>query len=123
MVVDLKQLPKLVGPLKDSDDPNSPSARFGDYLAEGVSKVTDLRSYVDICLREKGDQYNYALQDLINHIGRLLGFDVEFGRYRGTPHKIGFDGLWQSPSGLIFPRKSGHEDKQDSCILLSEGQG
>ena len=99
MVVELKQLLKLVGTLEDSEDPNSSSARFRGYLEDSVSEVADLRGYVDTCLTEKGDQYNYALQDLINHIGRLLGFEVDFGRYRGVRGQIGYDGLWQSPSG------------------------
>jgi hypothetical protein len=29
-----------------------------------------------------------------------LGFDVEFGRYRGVQGEVGFDGHWKSPSGL-----------------------
>lgn len=33
-------------------------------------------------------------------MGEFLGFKVEFGRYRGVQNQIGFDGLWQSPTGL-----------------------
>jgi hypothetical protein len=40
------------------------------------------------------------LQDLVNRLGELLGFEVEFGRYRGVPGEIGHDGLWKSRSGL-----------------------
>lgn len=43
-----------------------------------------LRDYVEECLRESGDQYNRALQDLANHLGRFLGFEVAFGRYHGV---------------------------------------
>jgi hypothetical protein len=39
------------------------------------------------------------LQDIINHIGRLLGFEVTFGRYRGVAGANGYDGPWQSPTG------------------------
>lgn len=99
MVVELRQLLKLVGPLDDSDDADSSSARLRDYLKHSVTQVADLRSYVDTCLKQKGSQYDYALQDVINHIGRLLQFEVEFGRYRGVRGEIGFDGLWISPSG------------------------
>lgn len=43
-----------------------------------------------------GPQCNRALQDLVNHIGRLIGFDVEFGRYQGVQGENGFDGIWRT---------------------------
>jgi hypothetical protein len=97
--IDLQTLLKLVGPLDDSADPSSPSARFRAYLQENVHNVGDLRAYADTALSSSGEQYNKALQDLINHAGHLLGFEVEFGRYRGVSGQIGFDGLWRSPTG------------------------
>jgi len=97
--IDLETLLNLVGALDDSDDPNSARARFRVYLQESIHSVGDLRAYVDAALSSSGEQYNKALQDLINHAGYLLGFEVEFGRYRGVPGQIGFDGLWRSPTG------------------------
>ena len=40
-----------------------------------------------------------ALQDIVNEAGSRLGFQVEPGRYRGSPKQIAFDGLWQMPNG------------------------
>lgn len=97
--IDLETLLNLVGTLDDSDDPNSARARFRAYLRESIHSVGDLRAYVDAALSSSGEQYNKTLQDLINHAGYLLGFEVEFGRYRGVPGQIGFDGLWRSPTG------------------------
>lgn len=97
--IDLKTLLQLVGTLDDSADPNSPSARFRTYIRENVQGVSELRAYVEEALSTSGDQYNKALQDLINHAGQLLGFEVAFGRYRGVQGEIGFDGLWHSPTG------------------------
>ena len=96
--IDLDTLLMLVGQLDDSGDPHSASARFRDYLRENVHSVSDLRSYVEDALSTSGDQYNKALQDLINHVGSLLGFEVTFGRYRGVRNEVGFDGLWRSPT-------------------------
>jgi hypothetical protein len=93
----LTQMFKLIGKLEDSDDPQSASGRFRDYLKENVDRAANVRSFVDDALNLRDDQANRALQDLVNHIGRLLGFDVEFGRYRGVQGQIGFDGLWRSP--------------------------
>jgi hypothetical protein len=98
----LQTLLDLVGDLSDNPDPGSASARFRKYLRENVRDVADLRSYVNNALGTSGDQFNKALQDLINHLGRLLGFRVEYGRYRGARNAIGFDGLWQSPSGQVI---------------------
>jgi negative regulator of replication initiation len=100
--IELNTLLELVGPLDDSDDPNSASIRLRNYLAENVQHVGDARAYVNDALSQAGDQYNKALQDSINHVGQLLGFDVQHGRYRGTRGQIGFDGLWQSRTGLTL---------------------
>ena len=97
--IKLSTLLDLVGVLSDSTDPGSASERFRKYLRENVHQVEDVRDYVTDALAETGEQSNKALQDLINHIGQLLGFEVVYGRYRGTANQIGFDGLWQSPTG------------------------
>jgi len=97
--IDLRTLLMLVGDLVDGAGPQSPSTRFRAYLQENVQSVGELRPYVETALSTRGEQYNKALQDLVNHIGALLGFTVEYGRYRGVRGQIGFDGLWQSPSG------------------------
>jgi hypothetical protein len=97
--IDLETLLKLVGTLDDSADPNSARVRFRAYLQENIHSVGDLRAYVDAALSSSGEQYNKALQDLINHAGHLMGFEAEFGRYRGVQGQIGFDGLWRSPIG------------------------
>lgn len=94
--IDLDTLLKLVGNLNDSTGPEGPSDRFRDYLRENVIYAKDVRAYIERALSQSGDQYNKALQDLINHLGQLLEFEVAFGRYRGVKNDIGFDGLWKS---------------------------
>ncbi len=94
--IELDTLLELVGSLNDSTEPGSASERFRKYLRENVNHARDVRAYIERALSQPGDQYNKALQDLINHLGELLEFDVTFGRYRGVRNDIGFDGLWQS---------------------------
>lgn len=36
---------------------------------------------------------------IVNQIGQRLGFEAEYGRYRGVTGQIGFDGLWRLPNG------------------------
>lgn len=96
--ITLKQILDLVGKLDDSLGDETPRERFRHFLKENVKEIGQVRDYVEECLRISGDQYNRALQDLVNHIGGFLGFEVTFGRYHGIPGQIGFDGLWKSPS-------------------------
>ncbi|MGB1251231.1 MAG: hypothetical protein ACPG8W_11490 [Candidatus Promineifilaceae bacterium] len=99
--IDLHTLLDLVGTLKDSSKNNdSASERFRSFLNRNINRADDIRPYITASLENSGDQFNKALQDLLNHLGCLLGFDVEFGRYRGVRGEIGFDGLWYSPTGL-----------------------
>ncbi len=98
----LKQVLELVGDLDDAPGEKTPRERFRRFLAQNLTSVGAVRDYVEECLRSSGEQYNRALQDLVNHLGRLLGFDVTFGRYKGVQGEIGFDGVWKSPSGLYI---------------------
>jgi len=101
-MMSLEQVLELVGDLDDTPGEKTPRERFRRFLAQNLSSVGAVRDYVEECLRCSGEQYNRALQDLVNHLGRLLGFDVTFGRYKGVQGEIGFDGVWKSPSGLYI---------------------
>ena len=96
--IPLKTILDLVGKLDDSSGENTPRERFRSYLKNNVKSVVPLRDFVTECLREKGDQYSKALQDLINHLGTLMGFEVINGRYQGVVGQSGFDGHWISPT-------------------------
>lgn len=57
-----------------------------------------LVQYADECLKEGFTDSGLALQDIINEVGRRLGFEVANGRYRGRGGAIGNDGLWELPN-------------------------
>jgi len=97
-LVSLTQILDLVGTLDDSDQKDNARERFRKFLFTNVTETGQVRDYIEECMRMKGDQYNKALQDLVNYIGRLLGFEVNFGRYRGVRGEIGYDGHWISPN-------------------------
>ncbi len=92
----LKRILALTGKLDDNEGNDIPRERFREFLQQEVCEVSQIQEYIEECLKNSGDQYNRALQDLINHLGRFLGFDVTFGRYQGVKGKIGFDGHWKS---------------------------
>lgn len=73
------------------------------FSKENVLEVGQARDYVEECLRRKGDIYNRALQDLVNHIGELLGFEIKHGQYRGVMGEIGHVG-GRPPASRLFLR-------------------
>ena len=102
MNVTLSQILNLVGKLDDQQGDDISRERFRTFLRDNVKDIGQLRDYIEECLRNSGDQYNRALQDLVNYIGCFLGFKVEYGRYHGVSNAIGFDGLWMSPSQFFI---------------------
>jgi len=97
MSMTLSQILALVGELGDSLGDETPRERFRRFLKDNAKDVGQLRDYIQECLSKSGTQYNRALQDLANCIGRFLEFEVVFGRYQGVQGQLGFDGHWNSP--------------------------
>jgi hypothetical protein len=95
--ITLTQILDLVGKLDDGPGEETARERFRKFLKENVKEIGDIRDYIEECLRNSGDQYSRALQDLVNYTGCFLGFQVTFGRYHGIRGEIGFDGHWVSP--------------------------
>ncbi len=98
----MTQILMLVGKLDDTPGQETARDRFRQFLREHVTTVAQLRDYVQECISHAGGNYSRALQDLVNHAGTFLGFEVTFGRYQGARGQIGFDGLWRSPTGFHF---------------------
>lgn len=83
------------GELKDG----GPTSREFRELLKYLSSAR-LRSFAEECLQNTFSGSGFALQDIVNEIGRRLGFEVENGRYRGTTSdSVGYDGLWHAPEG------------------------
>ncbi|MBP7688474.1 MAG: hypothetical protein KA765_11220 [Thermoflexales bacterium] len=78
-------------------DGSGASEEFRDFLLHVPSSL--LKDYVDQCLQESFTDSGLALQELVNEIGRRLGFQVTNGRYRGVSGQIGYDGVWRLPDG------------------------
>lgn len=96
MDINLSQILALVGKLNDSIGEDTAQTRFRNFLKENINEIAQIRDYVEDCIRNKGDLYNKALQDLIIYIGEFLNFEIEYGRYKGIPGEIGYDGIWTS---------------------------
>jgi hypothetical protein len=77
-------------------DGSDGSLEFREFLSLVPSGT--LSNYADECLGERFPDSGFALQDVVNELGRRLGFTVEDGRYRGAQGAIGYDGVWRSPS-------------------------
>lgn len=82
------------GTLRDGNDT---SREIRELLsAVDLRRLTDFASE---CVSKSFPESGFALQDIVNQIGLRLGFSVEFGRYRGVPTEVGFDGLWTAKDG------------------------
>jgi len=82
------------GQIKDG---NKASTEFREFLSNISSNL--LIKYASQCLENSFSGSGFVLQDIVNHVGTRLGFEVSYGRYRGTSGQIGYDGLWKFPSG------------------------
>lgn len=100
MNITLTEILDLIGKLDDTPGQDTARERFRRHLDKNLIAPGQIRDYVEECLRNTGDQYNRALQDLVNYVGKFLGFDVGFGRYQGVRGQIGFDGHWVSPTSF-----------------------
>lgn len=70
------------------------STEFCAYLKQqSEAKLYEDASY---CLENTFDKSGGVLQDIVNEIGRRIGYDVENGLYTGKRNEIGFDGIWKS---------------------------
>lgn len=58
-----------------------------------------LLRWKDEALNDRYDGFGFVLQDLVNEVGRRLGFAVEFGRYRGRGGEDSPDGVWTTQDG------------------------
>lgn len=96
MAIKLGEILDLVGKLDDSPGDDTPGERFRKFLKDNIVELGTIRDYIEESLANSGDQYNRAFQDLVNHLGTIMEFEVEYGRYQGVSGKIGFDGLWKS---------------------------
>ena len=64
-----------------------------------VFPVTNCSSTLIIALSSSFKHSGLILQDVVNELGRRLGYNVEHGLYRGKTNAINFDGVWKEPSG------------------------
>ena len=87
--MNLEQIVANAGLLRDGSDA---SIDFRQFLQEVESEK--LAEYATYCIEHAFPSSGQVLQDVINEIGRRLGFKAENGRYQGVRNDIGFDGIW-----------------------------
>ena len=96
-------LPTVVRMASDPDnslrDGSPGSLEFRQFLTEIDSKK--LSSFATYCLENPFTDSGQVLQDIVNEIGRRMGFVAENGRYRGVQNDIGYDGIWRSGSNNL----------------------
>ena len=79
------------GRLKDDSDCSRELRQFIHKI-----EAEELFRHIEYCLSNKFDDGGLVLQDVVNELGRRLGYEVENGRYRGTSGCPGQDGIWRA---------------------------
>lgn len=96
---------------------------FRDYL-ENIDILTMGRFIEEALSDNKSDKFperGYALQDIVNEIGKRLGFKVTNGLYKGTRgEENGLDGLWESSDGTFIIMESKTTDSYSLDIKVVE---
>lgn len=88
----IKQIVAMAGDgnLKDNSDT---STELREFLSTVPTKY--LTQYIETCLTSSFDCSGFVLQDIINELGKRLGYSVQPGLYRGKVNSVGFDGIWK----------------------------
>jgi len=104
LMMNLETIVKMAGDgqLKDGSET---STEFRQFLTEVDSKK--LAEYATFCTDHAFTNSGQVLQDVVNEIGRRLGFTAENGRYQGVRNDIGYDGIWSDgPDSLVIEVKT-----------------
>ena len=80
----------------DVRDGSDCSRELRNYLAQISSDK--LFEHVEHCLSSSFKGSGFVLQDIVNELGCRLGYNVEYGLYRGKTNAVNFDGIWVEPS-------------------------
>ena len=95
MSITLTEILDLIGKLDDTPGQDTARERFRWYLDKNLTAPGQIRDYVEECLRNTGDQYNRALHDLVNYVGKFLGFDTSSGTTMASIVRLtGFDRVY-----------------------------
>jgi hypothetical protein len=92
---------QIVGICGDGDlrDNSGCSQHLREFLT--LQSTDRLAGYAHFCLDEGFNKSGFVLQDIVNEIGKRLGYEVQSGRYQGVVNQAGFDGLWFDGTNYI----------------------
>lgn len=89
-------LDRIVNLAGDWTDDSRASEQFRDIIEDEQTTTEEIEAYLHEAIAGSNKYHNKALQDLVNNLGRRLGFETEYGVYQGRSDTIGYDGHWIS---------------------------
>ncbi len=92
--INIERIVGLAGGLRDGSDGSLDYRSFLSHISSNL-----LARYASECLSDSFKISGFALQDIINEVGRRLDFVVTHGRYQGVRGQNNADGLWRSTDG------------------------
>ena len=113
-----KSITQVVTMLADGKltDKGQTAPAFRDFLNN--CRIDQLETYINQMVTEASD--GKIFQDIVNTIGKKIGFEVVHGLYHGKKNAIGFDGLWQHRDlNLVIECKTTDAYRISTKTLLS----
>ncbi len=96
-------------------DKGETAPAFREFLNN--AEIEQLERYTNEMVTEATD--GKILQDIVNTVGRKIGFEVEHGLYQGNAKAIGFDGYWSLDDiNLIVECKTTDAYRISTDVLL-----
>ncbi len=96
-------LSTLLNSVEELRDNSEASRAFRKSLQDEGKNFETFAKWIVESLSATDWQAKRALQDIVNALGKKLGFRVEYGTYeRADGSGITFDGFWQSKTGNVF---------------------
>lgn len=99
---DTYNVQQIVGICGDGQllDGSEASKQFREFLE--LQTGERLRALANYCLENSFPKSGQVLQDIVNEMGRRIGYQVQSGKYAGSQKEIAFDGLWKDAAGAAL---------------------
>lgn len=96
-----KSIKQIVGFLGDGRLRNNSDCSRELRTFLGMASPSQLKRHAVFCLENSFENSGFVLQDIVNEVGRRIGYEVEDGLYQGNRNDIGFDGVWRRGNDWI----------------------
>jgi hypothetical protein len=99
-MLEIKDILNLLG--KELRDGSEEAKRFREFIEQEKWSIEQIKNWLEECITKGSgaqDPYTRAFQDLVVSLGKRLGFEIKYGRYKGKSGEENYDGIWRRENG------------------------